>query len=61
MSDEVTTQERLLKLLFRITKFNAWMPITEIIDSVTQLEDHPNDEELEKRLLEKYGSYIHEK
>ena len=69
MSDEITTQERLLKLLYRITKKNSWTPITEIINTIAPCDSWvvvdkvklPSDEELERLLIEKYGSYIHEK
>lgn len=62
MSDEVTTQERLLKLLYRISKNNGWMPITDIITSVSGHNDFDmeilDDNELEKRLIKHYGTYI---
>lgn len=57
MPDSQEQAESLLKLLYRISKNNAWMPITEIIASVRD-EEFLKDEELEKRLIEKYGTYI---
>lgn len=58
MLDSQEQVERLLKLLYRITRNNAWMPVTEIISSVIDSELHETDEELEKRLIEKYGTYL---
>lgn len=70
MSPEIDIQsqvERLVKLLYRISKHNAWMSITDIVASVwvkTYEDDHAemlllnSDEEVEKRLIEKYGISI---
>lgn len=55
MQDNV---ESLLRLLYRISKNNSWMLVTEIIASVSLIGDGDTDEALEKRLIEKYGTYI---